>query len=106
MSIESVMPSSHLILCHTSGIQDMGPHGTSLMVQWVRLHAPTAMRAALIPSGGIKIPHITCIARKKEKTCDPKIWHFGILNILNRSMREKKQQKEEGHSDLLCLTLL
>ena len=106
MSIESVMPSNHLILCHTSGIQDMGPHGTSLGVQWVRLHAPTAVRVALIPSQGIEIPHITYIARKKEKTCDPEIWHFGVLNILNRSMRGKKQQKEEGHSDLPCLTLL
>ena len=31
--------------------------GTSLVVQWLRLHAPTAGGAGLIPGQGTKIPH-------------------------------------------------
>ena len=31
--------------------------GTSLVVQWLRLYAPTAVGAGLIPGQGAKIPH-------------------------------------------------
>ena len=34
-------------------------HGTSLVVQWLRLCASTSGGAELIPGGGTKIPHAT-----------------------------------------------
>ena len=35
--------------------------GTSLAVQWLRLHAPSADGMGLIPGWGTKILHATCM---------------------------------------------
>ena len=36
---------------------NMSPEGTSLVVQWLRLHGSNAGGAGLIPGQGTKIPH-------------------------------------------------
>ena len=41
--------------------------GTSLAVQWFRLHASTAGGTGLIPGQGIKIPHTSWCRQKKKK---------------------------------------
>ena len=38
--------------------------GTSLVVQWLRLHASTAVGAGLIPGRGTKIPHTVWCGQK------------------------------------------
>ena len=38
--------------------------GTSLVVQWLRLHAPNTGCMGLIPDWGTKIPHATCCCQK------------------------------------------
>ena len=42
-------------------------HGTSLVVQWLRLHIPHAGGTGSIPSRGTKIPHAKRRGRKKKK---------------------------------------
>ena len=41
--------------------------GTSLEVQWLRLHASTAGFTGLIPDQGSKIPHAMQCGQKKKK---------------------------------------
>ena len=41
--------------------------GTSLVVQWLRLHASTAGGAGLTLSQGTKIPHAAWCGQKKKK---------------------------------------
>ena len=41
--------------------------GTSLVVQWLRLHASTAGGTGSIPGGGTKIPHATQPKKEKEE---------------------------------------
>ena len=43
------------------------PWGTSLVVQWLRLCASVAGNMDSIPGWGTKIPHATCLGRKKKK---------------------------------------
>ena len=43
------------------------PRGTSLAVQWLRLHASTAGGAGSIPGRGTKIPHAAWHSQKNEK---------------------------------------
>ena len=40
--------------------------GTSLVVQWLRLHAPNAEGMGLIPGQGTKIPHAKWQREKKK----------------------------------------
>ena len=55
------------------GVSDISVHFpkgalvTSLVVQWLRLHASTAGGTGSIPGQGAKIPHPTCRAAKKKK---------------------------------------
>ena len=42
-------------------------HGTSLVVQWLRLHASTAGDAGSIHVKGTKILHAACGVAKKKK---------------------------------------
>ena len=44
------------------------PWGTSLVVQWLRLCASVAGNMDSIPGWGTKIPHATCLGRKKKKS--------------------------------------
>ena len=48
--------SMSLILCRVRHIKNK-VDGTSLVVQWLRLHAPNAGGLGLIPGRGTKIPH-------------------------------------------------
>ena len=41
--------------------------GTSLVVQWLGLHASTAGGMRLIPGRGTKMPHAASAAKKKKK---------------------------------------
>ena len=41
--------------------------GTSLVVQWLRLHTSNAEGMGLIPGQGTKIPHATWCSQKKKK---------------------------------------
>ena len=43
--------------------------GTSLAVQWLRLHASTAWGTGSIRGWGIKIPHAVWSGQKKERKC-------------------------------------
>ena len=45
-----------------------GISGTSLAVQWLRLHASTAGGVGLIPGWGTKIPHAMWRKKKKKKS--------------------------------------
>ena len=57
----------------TYGISNLkkkkGGCGTSLVVQWLRFHAPTAGGRGSIPGRGTKIPHVT-FGSQKIKTKD------------------------------------
>ena len=53
-------------LFSTSRIKSLKKSGTSLAVQWLRLHASTAGSAGLIPGWGTKIPHATTRQQKKK----------------------------------------
>ena len=50
--------------CHNLKRENLG---TSLVVQWLRLHAPNAGGTGLIPCRGTKIPHAQGTAKEKEK---------------------------------------
>ena len=53
--------------------------GTSLVVQWLRLHASTAVGAGSIPGQGTKIPHATQHGQtKKEKEKEKR--YIGLLS--------------------------
>ena len=41
--------------------------GTSLVGQWLRLHASTAGSAGSIPGQGTKIPHAALLSQKKKE---------------------------------------
>ena len=43
-------------------------YGTSLAVQWLRLHASTAKGIGSVPTGETKIAHALCSMEKKKKT--------------------------------------
>ena len=45
----------------------MYKEGTSLEIQWLRLHTSTSGGMGLIPGWGTKIPHPTCNTVKKIK---------------------------------------
>ena len=47
--------------------QEIHPVGTSLAVQWLKLHASTAGDVGLIPSWGTKIPHAMRHGQKKKE---------------------------------------
>ena len=47
--------------------QDESGTGTSLVVQWLRLHTSNAEGVGSIPGWGTKIPHATQWGQKKKK---------------------------------------
>ena len=50
------------------GVKDVNSHGgTSLVVQWLRLHASTAGGVGSLPRWRTKIPHVWC-GQKKSST--------------------------------------
>ena len=57
--------------------------GTSLAVQWLRLHAPNAGRAGSTLGRGPKIPHAMRVWPKKKKKKDEGLWllFFPFLKI-------------------------
>ena len=56
---------------------NMSPEGTSLVVQWLRLHGSNAGGAGLIPGQGTKIPYAT--------------WHGQNTNKQKHEPREVKE---------------
>ena len=54
---------------------------TSLAVQWLRLHAPTAGGAGSIPGQGTKILHAAPCGQKKTKKRE-KIYHGNAFSLL------------------------
>ena len=44
--------------------------GTSLAVQWLRLHTPSAEGTGSIPGQGTKILHAVWHGQKKKKVCN------------------------------------
>ena len=64
--------------------------GTSLVVQWLRLHASTAGGTGSIPGGATKIPHAWRCGKKKktkkEPTKNQKIlaWRLKSLGFLQK----------------------
>ena len=44
--------------------------GTSLAVQWLRLHTSNAEDVGLIPGWGTKISHAAGVTAKKKKKCN------------------------------------
>jgi len=44
-----------------------GKEGTSLAVQWLRIHTSTVGSAGSIPAQGTKTPHATAVKPKKIK---------------------------------------
>ena len=53
--------------------------GTSLVVQWLRLHVSTAGGVDSIPSLGTKIPHATQHGQKKKKSID--LFNLSVSNM-------------------------
>jgi len=49
------------------GVLEITYCGISLVVQWLRLHAPTAGGMGSILGWGTNMPHALCLAKKKEK---------------------------------------
>ena len=47
-------------------VSKTSPQGTSLVVQWLRLHASTAGGASSIPGPGTKIPHAAWCGPQNE----------------------------------------
>ena len=71
----SVQPHVHLcqintpsvwLLTHVSLIVEKSPMGTSLAVQWLRLHASTAGGTGLISGLGTEIPHAEWSGQNKQ----------------------------------------
>ena len=54
----------------------MTASGTSLVVQWLRLHAPNAGVISLIPGRGTKIPHAAQGCQNKKTSIWTLIWKF------------------------------
>ena len=52
--------------------------GTSLAIQWLRLHAPKSGSTGLTPAQGTKIPHAAQHGQKREKTCKYVCTHTSI----------------------------
>ena len=52
---------------HVTSFTKENSAGTSLVVQWLRLRAPTAGGTGSIPGRGTKILHARGVAKKKEK---------------------------------------
>ena len=57
---------------------------TSLVVQWLRRHAPNAGGSGSIPGQGPMIPHATRQGQKKKKN-----WESLVLEVLNVSRSEE-----------------
>ena len=71
----TLFPPAHIIFKNRRG-------GTSLMVQWLQLHAPNAGGMGSIPGWGTKIPHATQHGQKKK--------------------RNKKEERKEGRKEDIC----
>ena len=69
--------------------------GTSLAVQWLRIHASTAEGAGSVPGWGTKIPHATCGKRKKKNVASV------VINLRRLHVREGRRQKREHALSLL-----
>ena len=54
--------------CAFSVVSKKSLPGTSLVVQWLRLHASNARSTGSIPGQGTKIPHATRCGQKTKKT--------------------------------------
>ena len=76
-------------------------YGTSLAVQWLRLHASTARGTALIPGQGIKIPRAVWHCQKKKRK------YFMPVTSLNSSLAVSLQDwnAEPGGSFLAVIQL-
>ena len=64
--------------------QKEGRHGTSLAVQWLRLHASAAGDRGLIPDQGTKIPHAVWHGQKIffnvfKTSAEPRLWFWTLL---------------------------
>ena len=55
--------------------------GTSLVVQWLRLHTSTANSTGSIPGQGTKIPHAVLCNQKENKDSDLFFWLY--VNFVN-----------------------
>ena len=80
-NIESLCCIQELVWCCRSTIFQKQTcrkklKGTSLMVQWLRLHAPNRGDMSSIPGYGSKIPHASQHGRKKGKE---KVIKFGVI---------------------------
>ena len=64
--------------------------GTSLAVQWLRLHASTSGGAGLIPGRGTRIPHAAQSGQKKKK----KLEDIYFFNIFVKKKETKKKFKK------------
>ena len=89
--------SQHTTLSKTPGL------GTSLVVQWLRLHTANAGDVGLISGRGTKIPH-TCAARpKKKKTSAAKMitstrltWN-SLPELYSRPVENEIRLRETTH---------
>ena len=69
------------------------PYGTSLGVQWLRVHTSTTRGTGLIPDGGTKIPHATCSGQSKKQKKWMHGWTRWLLCTIN-SFRLQKVTKQ------------
>ena len=74
VDMESGKKSAYLVVCILSYrlLTLYKEWETSLVVQWLRLHASTAGGMGSIPSWGSQIPHATWRGKKKKKDNPPR----------------------------------
>ena len=58
--------------------------GTSLLVQWLRHHTPSAGGPGLCPSWGTKIPHAAQCSQKRKKEKEISCFRFLSSGMKNR----------------------
>ena len=76
MQVRSLAGELKLHMLHGSRKKKIYDFGSSLPVQWLRLHTSNAEGAGLIPGQGTQIPHASRSSQKKKK----KVTNPGDLN--------------------------
>ena len=67
MQVRSLAGELKLHMLHGSRKKKKSDFGSSLPVQWLRLHISNAEGAGLIPAQGTQIPHTSRSSQKKKK---------------------------------------
>ena len=101
---EEMQPKEYFLLVCTS-VVEAAISGTSLTVQWLRLHAFNAGHLGSIPGSGTKIPYAIWCSQKKKKKKQPLVIKYQTSSIWRTSSLPRLCKLGTSCSRSMCIAV-